>query len=189
MYQTQSQITIMLVIVAVLAVVAGVVIVLVTSPKSLELSNLEPARSPTATAQLGTAPPSVEPTAAPADTDTPTARPSMTPLATRTPRPPSATPTRTRIPSATPTATITPLATLPADVRALAIINITDGGSARLRAVPGGDIIAAIPGGATVQLLKKPSRELDGITWVQIRDENGVVGWVASDLLLILPSP
>ncbi|GEM_PF-4552314 len=187
MYQTQSQIKVMLVIVAVLAVVAGVVIVLVTSPQSLELSNLQPAKSQTATAQLGTVAPSVGLTAA--ATDTPTTRPTIAPLATRTLRPPSVTPTRTRIPSATPTVTVTPFATLPADVRALAIINLTDGASARLRAVPGGDVIAAIPGGATVQLLKQPSRVLDGLTWVQIRDENGVVGWVATYLLVILPSP
>ncbi len=187
MYQTQSQITVMLVIVAVLAVVAGVVIVLVTSPESLKLSNLQPARSQTATtAQLGTAAPAAGLTAA--ATDTPAAPPSITPSATRTQRPPSATPTLTRMPSATPAVTVTPLAALPADVRALATISL-QGASARLRTAPGGDIIAAIPGGATVQLLKQPSRVLDGITWVQIRDENGVVGWVAFDLLLILPSP
>ncbi|MBI5292267.1 MAG: SH3 domain-containing protein [Chloroflexi bacterium] len=161
MYQTQLQIRAVIVVVAVLAVVAGVVIVLVTSPKSLELSDLQPARSQTATAQSGTPAPA---------TDTPAAPPTIKPLAT-------------------PNVTVTPFATLPADVRALAIINLTDGASARLRAVPGGDIIEAIPGGATVQLLKQPSRVLDGLTWVQIRDENGVAGWVATHLLVILPSP
>ncbi|MBI2976344.1 MAG: SH3 domain-containing protein [Chloroflexi bacterium] len=168
MYQTQLQIRAVIVVVAVLAVVAGVVIVLVTSPKSLELSDLQPARSQTATAQSGTPAPAAGLTVA--ATDTPAAPPTIKPLAT-------------------PNVTVTPFATLPADVRALAIINLTDGASARLRAVPGGDIIEAIPGGATVQLLKQPSRVLDGLTWVQIRDENGVAGWVATHLLVILPSP
>lgn len=128
--------------------------------------------------------PLVPPTFTPTPTPTATQTPSATPSATATSTPtatatqtltPTATPTSTQTatPSPTPTETPTPVP---------AVIANTGGLGAFLRDAPGGKVIAALPEGTPVAILYR--REIaNNMEWVEVRDAQGRIGWVAAQFL------
>jgi hypothetical protein len=75
--------------------------------------------------------------------------------------------------------------TLPYDVAALGEVVLIGAQAARIRLEPNGLILdAAVRDGALVQILY--GREVaGGITWLQVRLENGITGWMADFLLHI----
>jgi hypothetical protein len=119
----------------------------------------------------------------PTPTPTPTATPTLTPTATSTATPSATstwTATATNTPTSTPTATPTP---------PTAVIYRTGGQGAILRDQPAGDPIGYLAEGELVLLLG-PSESADGFTWLPVRTDAGLEGWVLDDLLAtITPSP
>lgn len=181
MQHSQPQMNLLLVLVAILAVVGGLAVVIVTSPQSwqagpatwIQALITTPTPFPTA------APPTATHTAVPATaTLVPTARPTGPALiVTLAP---------TEADTATPeaTATETPAA-LPPDVTALAVVVVESAGSARVRNQPGGDtVVAAVPSGTQVQVLGGRV-EFNHVVWLQVRVANGQIGWIADFLLRI----
>ncbi|NIO40433.1 MAG: SH3 domain-containing protein [Burkholderiales bacterium] len=66
------------------------------------------------------------------------------------------------------------------------MISGTGGRGARLRLAPNGSIIGALREGAPVTILY--GRELaEDMEWVEVRDQEGRVGWVA--VLYVQPQP
>ena len=118
------------------------------------------------------------PTAGPTSTSTHT----LTPTQTATPHP-TQTPTPTPTPTSTPTPTPTPTAT-PIPAR----IDGTGGRGVFLRQTPGGDIVpgVVISEGATIYLLYQ-QETLDGVEWVEVRDEQGRQGWVKKMFVVYTP--
>jgi hypothetical protein len=133
-----------------------------------------------------------------------TPTPTITP--TRTPRTPSPSPTvtNTRTPTATPSSTITrtpsrtptpsntslpsatlaPTADLPPGVVARAVIEIPGAAkTVRLRETPpDGRVLTLVPDGAAVDVLEG-YQLVDGVAWREVRVPDGLVGWVAENLL------
>lgn len=134
----------------------------------------------------------VEPTPAPSATATLSSAPAA--MVTSTPQPegaatptvqPTSTPTETLFPTMTPTATIT-LAPTPVWAK----IDAPSGGGAFIRAEPGGKILTSLLNGSPVEVVSEPVRVEGGAIWVQVRTENGVVGWILQSLLATAtPSP
>jgi len=180
MQNSQSQMNLLLVIVAVLAVVGGLAIVIVTSPQSWQYG-------PQAWIQALIHTPTPFPTALP-PTATPTGVPN-TPTVAPTARPTSrvaptlgATQADTATPELAPSAT--PIA-LPTDVVALAVVVVQNAESARVRNQPGGDsVVVAVPSGTEVQVLSGKV-EFNNVVWLQVRVPSGQVGWIADFLLRI----
>ncbi|MBE9470695.1 MAG: DUF389 domain-containing protein [Chloroflexi bacterium] len=117
----------------------------------------------------------------PTFTPTPTPGPISTPTPTSTPSPTptlSPTPTDTPTPTPTPTPTSTPAPTLtPTPV--VAVVSGTGGRGLFLRRTPGGAIARTLREGERVELLYR-SETTDGVEWVEVRDEQGRIGWVAT---------
>ena len=106
---------------------------------------------------------------------TPTLRLTDTPSATSTTTP-SLTPTPTRTPTQTPTPAI-----VEARVTPLSLL--------RLYQSPGGPAIRRIYTGDVLSLLYA-KQELNGVVWVQVMDNAGIVGWVPEIYLqLVTPPP
>lgn len=131
-------------------------------------------------------PPTFTPTPTPTATPTPSATPTPPPSATATPIP-TATATQTPTPSftSTPTQTATPSPTstetlTPTPVPA--VIANTGGLGAFLRDAPGGKVIAALPEGTPVEILYR-RETANNIEWVEVRDAQGRIGWVAAQFL------
>jgi uncharacterized hydrophobic protein (TIGR00271 family) len=101
----------------------------------------------------------------------PTFTPTLTPTATNTPGP-SITPTF--IPTATVTSTVTPSAT---PTPGLVQIASTILPLLRIYQQPGGPVIGQIRAGQVLTLLYG-RQEVDGLTWVEVRDEEGRIGWI-----------
>lgn len=135
---------------------------------------LDPRVSPTATPTLTSTPTSM-PSATPSSTPTLSPTPTITPTLTQTP-----TVTATPLPTSTPTlvarTTLTPFAT---SIHRYVVIANTGGRGVRLRATPHGKVIDVLPEGAQVRVVGEP-RQVDGITWVPVLDEQGRLGWVAA---------
>ena len=195
MNQSHSQVNGLLIIVAILAIVGGLTIVIVTSPKSWELGPAAWFQGPSPS--LTPVPPSATPL--PTDTATPTTvPPTRAPTSTLGPTATRALPTETAPveDAGTLTATVdgtpapaTPIPavtsnTLPEDVYGLAVVSLTAGAtSARLRDLPNGEqIIAAVPNGTDVTVLFGRVEANDNM-WVQVRLESGTEGWMAEFLL------
>jgi hypothetical protein len=170
----------LLIIVAIMAVLGGLAIVVVTSPQSWQLGPMAwlQQRGGTAT-QLPV-------------TNTPTPSPSpqlATATATTVRATKAAVVTVTSTPRATATrdagATVTPTQELPADVVALAMVVVEGATRARLRDTPNGELtVTAVDNGAEVQVLAG-NVKIDDIVWMQIRLATGEVGWMADYLLKI----
>jgi len=107
------------------------------------------------------------PTPGPTSTLTPTSTPSPTPTLSPTP---TDTPTPTTTPTSTPTLTPTPV---------VAVVSGTGGRGLFLRRAPGGAIARTLREGERVELLYQ-SETTDGVEWVEVRDEQGRIGWVAT---------
>lgn len=114
----------------------------------------------------------------------PTYTPTATPL-TLMPTP-SFTSTFTLTPTATatptPTATLTPTATANPSLGRIAN---TQGLGARLRQSPGGPLIAALGEGTRVTILYGYA-VVDGLVWLEVRDEAGRVGWIPQIYLIVV---
>ncbi|RMF32117.1 MAG: SH3 domain-containing protein, partial [Chloroflexi bacterium] len=83
----------------------------------------------------------------------------------------------TSTPTPTPTPTVTPTPT-----PALAVVTGTGGRGLRLRWQPGGPVAGVLAEGAQVELLGR-SQEVEGELWVQVRDDQGRIGWVVARYL------
>jgi hypothetical protein len=73
----------------------------------------------------------------------------------------------------------------PADAApTLAVVVETDGRGARFRSTPGaqGSVMAVLPEGTTVELSGQDA-QVDGRLWLEVRDSDGQLGWVAADFL------
>ena len=116
-------------------------------------------------------PPNSSPTATVTLTVTPQPTISHSPTATFTP-------TITFEPTHTATETITPQPT-PIWAR----ITAPTGGGALLRDEPDGKIISSILNGGMVQVISDPVRGKTTTIWVQVRTEDGLVGWIVQALL------
>jgi uncharacterized hydrophobic protein (TIGR00271 family) len=140
-----------------------------------------PTPTPTLTA-TSTSTPTPGPTVTPTSTHTPT----LTPLPTSTSTPTN-TPTRapTATPTSTPTHTPTPTHTAtPTPV--IALIGGTGGRGVRLRWTPGGAIAGVLREGERVEILRQ-RQMVDDQEWLQIRDQEGRIGWVAAQY--VQPQP
>jgi len=127
-------------------------------------------------AVIPTAPPAVVPSLS---------TPTVTVTSTVTPQPtishsPTATftPTITFEPTGTSTETITPQPT-PVWAR----VTAPTGGGALLRDEPDGKIISSILNGGMVQVISDPVRGNTTTIWVQVRTEDGLIGWIVQSLL------
>jgi hypothetical protein len=120
--------------------------------------------------------PFVPPTPTPTPTLTLTPTPGPTPTPTETPTPtPTFTPTPTDTPTATPTFTPTPTAT---PVTIGVVVN-TNGRGLRVHLSPDGPTFTNWRDGTRLTLVTGPVRA-GGVEWLQMRDENGLTGWVAA---------
>ncbi|HEY4693037.1 MAG TPA: DUF389 domain-containing protein [Bellilinea sp.] len=88
------------------------------------------------------------------------------------------TPTITFEPTGTATETITPQPT-PVWAR----VTAPTGGGALLRDEPDGKIISSILNGGMVQVISDPVRGKTTTIWVQVRTEDGLIGWIVQSLL------
>ncbi len=182
MHRPYSQFTSLIVLVAALALIGGIAIVLVTSRDSLSFAPeiwfgsqsspvADPGQSPAA------------PTASAPGEDV-----TATVVATETAAPATATstpaPTETLGPTDAPTSSGT---ALPEGVTAIAIVDL-DGVAARVRDAPAGKVIGAVLKGAQVQILQG-RQVVDGVTWVEVRDNTGLTGWMSEDLLEYTATP
>ncbi|GAB4459915.1 MAG: hypothetical protein Kow0070_15490 [Anaerolineales bacterium] len=126
-----------------------------------------------------------DPLVPPTFTPTPTPTPTNTPSPTITPGP-SLTPTF--IPSATPTPTST--ATFTPTPGLVRVMN-TQLPLMRLYQTPGGPVIGLLHSGQVLTLLYG-RQEMGGLVWVEVRDDEGRVGWIPETYLTLVtatPSP
>ncbi|MEW6504497.1 MAG: DUF389 domain-containing protein [Chloroflexota bacterium] len=120
----------------------------------------------------------------PTSTSTPTwasttpSQPSLTPSTSPSPMPPTLTPTATIPPTFTPTVTVTPQ---PTPVWARVYAPMSDG--AIVREEPGGKAVTSLLNGSLVQVISEPVRGEGNSVWVQVRTDNGTVGWMLQTLL------
>ncbi len=172
----------LLIIVAIMAVIGGLAIVVVTSPQSWQLGPMAwlQQRESTATPLAATeTPPAPTPTPLPPTATATAPRPTQVPVVTVTSTPAPDTPTPDTAP------TVTPTQVLPDDVIALAVVVIQGATRARVRDVPNGDLtVTALDNGTEVQVLRG-SVKVNDITWIQIRIAEGDTGWMADYLLRI----
>lgn len=123
------------------------------------------------------------PTPGPTHTAIPTNTPSPTNTLTPTPTPTSTyTPTPTATATATPTRTATPTPTFTATPISAVVAN-TAGRGVKLRWTPGGLVAGALPEGTVVMILYQ-RKVVDGIEWVQVKDDQNRIGWVAAEFLV-----
>lgn len=144
-----------------------------------------PTPLPTATATPG---PTSTATASPTHTHTPTPTPTPLPSSTATNTPsstPTNTPTATATATHTPSPTPTPTHTL-TPTPAVAAIGGTGGLGVRLRWTPGGATAGVLREGEQIEVLYE-RQLLEDQEWVQIRDQQGRVGWVASQFVQLQP--
>jgi uncharacterized hydrophobic protein (TIGR00271 family) len=130
----------------------------------------------------------LDPLIPPTFTPTPTLGPTSTSTRTVTPtQTATSTPTQTPTLTSTPTATLTPTPT-PTATPIPARIYGTGGRGVFLRQTPGGEIVpgVVIPEGATIFLLYQ--REIvDGVEWLEVRDEQGRAGWIKAIFVVYKP--
>lgn len=123
-------------------------------------------------------------TGTPVPASTPAMSPGSTPATSPAPAVPLIVATTPPSPEATPSPEPTP-SPVPSNVYRIAN---TEGTGASLRREPGaiGQRIRVIPEGREVEALG-PTREAGGSTWRSVRDDEGNVGWVATDFLSNIP--
>ncbi|GAP11511.1 predicted membrane protein [Bellilinea caldifistulae] len=120
----------------------------------------------------------------PTGTPTPTLTSTLPSQATLPPSPspsslpPTFTPTATIQPTFTPTVTVTPQPT-PVWAR----VNAPQSDGAIVREEPGGRALTSLLNGSLVQVISEPVRGEGSTIWVQVRTENGLVGWMVQALL------
>lgn len=168
--------TILVVVVAALSLIAGLAVVIATSPESIRLANLQQATAQPATATVPATLPST-----PTGTPEPTATVAVT--ATATPQA-SISETPTEVPTETPAITGTAFPTLAPDAIALGQIVTTNNSTARLRSAPSleGKVISAVQAGEYVQVLGGLTT-MDDINWLPVRINSGLNGWISADLV------
>ena len=180
-----SQVNVLLIILSVLAIGGGLVIVLITSPQSLQLSryNLLPARA--TDPATATASPTASNTPLPATATLASSSTPLIPTATATVAPPTPRP----LDSPTPTFSVDQLTdvALPADVRGLAVVvPLANSQTARVRDLPAGEtLVAAVAGGTRLQVLFGEA-VVDDIEWLEVRLDNLQTGWIARSLITFI---
>ena len=126
----------------------------------------------------------LDPFVPPTLTPTPTPGPTSTPTPTSTPSPtPTFSPTPTDTPTPTPTSTSTPTTTPAPTLTPTPVVAVVSGPCGRglfLRRTPGGAIARTLREGERVEILYR-SETTDDVEWVQVRDEQGRIGWVAAE--------
>jgi uncharacterized hydrophobic protein (TIGR00271 family) len=125
----------------------------------------------------------LDPFVPPTPTPTPTLTLTPTPTYTSTPGP---TPTPTNTPTATPAFTPTPTSTSTATPTATPVtmgsVVKTNGSGLRVHVAPAGPAFTNWRDGTLLTLLTGPVTA-DGQAWLQMRDENGITGWVAAEYI------
>jgi cytoskeletal protein RodZ len=180
MSNSHAQMNTLLIIVAIMAVIGGLAIVVVTSPQSWQLGPMAwfQQRGGTSTQPVSTSTPTPSPSPRPATATPTTAHATKAPVVTVTSTP-AATATRDT------SATVTPTQELPPDVVALAVVVVEGATRARLRDTPNGELtVTAVDNGTEVQVLAG-NVKIDDVVWMQIRLADGEVGWMADYLLRI----
>jgi hypothetical protein len=181
--------------VAALSLMAGLIVVIVTSPDSIRIGSQSqlPVVTETAAATApitasadgtqGAASSTVEATGVVAGASPTPVAATVTPFPTFTPRP-------TDAPAVTPTITPTLFPTLAPDAVAIGVIVTQNNSTARLRSLPGleGKVIAAVPAGDLVQVLGNATK-VDDIAWLPVRLNSGLNGWIADALVVPLTTP
>ena len=66
------------------------------------------------------------------------------------------------------------------------VVSGTDGEGVRLRAAPGGELVANVPEGTRLEQIG-PDRQVDGTTWRNVRTPEGQQGWVAAQFTTEAP--
>lgn len=201
MHHSPSYGTILIIIVAALSLVAGLVVVMVTSPDSIRIGSqvqsgtLATPSGPTKTARV--APPSPTATQNTNVSNSPTVTVTAdtvtllpTQIGASITLAPTLTPVPTELPAMTPTLTPTLFPTLAPDAVAIGVIVTQNNSTARLRSLPSlaGKVIAAVPSGDLVQVLGNATKS-DDVAWLPVRLNNGLSGWVADALVQPLTTP
>ncbi|MEP7357824.1 MAG: hypothetical protein ABI847_11325, partial [Anaerolineales bacterium] len=183
-----SQVNALLVIVSLLAVAGGLAIVLVTSPQSLQLSqlNLLPPRATEPASATATPTASGTPLPATASLVPSSTHGAPTGTATAVIVAASATAPGSATPSLTPTNSIIQLTTaaLAPDVRGLAVVkNNANGQTVRIRDLPNGPkLVLAVAPGTRLEVLFGDV-VVNGIEWVEVRLKSFRTGWIARSLI------
>ena len=182
MRQSQSQANTLLILVALLAVIGGLVIVAVTSPQSFQLDRLfgsGPTRVPL-TATVAPTATNTEPVPTETAIVSPTPRPTLAPALV------TSTATETATPNVSPTPAPTEI-DLPDDAIALAEVQAQEALNGRVRDLPGGStVIAIVPNGEQVYVLSG-QQVVNEVTWLEVRLMDGqTTGWMADFLLKLI---
>ncbi|HLF26368.1 MAG TPA: SH3 domain-containing protein [Anaerolineae bacterium] len=110
--------------------------------------------------------------ASPTATPTVFARPTFTPAPTDTPTP---TPTPTPVPP-------------PTTIAVGGFVRVVEGVNFRTEASTQGQLIRSLADGVVLEVVGGPT-EADGLTWWQLRDVDGSIGWAAAQYLVPAPPP
>ena len=204
MHHPPSYGTILIILVAALSLVAGLVVVIVTSPDSIRIGSqvqsgtLVTTAAPngsTKTAVAAEQSPTVSQNTNGVHTPTLTVTADFgaglpTPIEVSTTRVSPLTPAPTVLPAITATITPTLFPTLAPDAVAIGVIVTLNNSTARLRSLPSleGKVIAAVPAGDLVQVLGNATKS-DDVAWLPVRLNNGLSGWVADALVQPLTTP
>jgi Bacterial SH3 domain len=188
--------TILVIVVSALSLVAGLVVVMVTSPDSIKLgSQLQGVGEVTVTATtlpVTAAATDLTPSASAtlAVASTPTSLATTAPFSTATLGPTATLESLfTATPELTPPVPVPVVPTLAPDAVSVGIIKTDNNSTARLRSQPSldGKVVEAIQQGEYVQVLG-PVTKADDIDWLPIR-HNKTSGWVAKALVSPLKAP
>ena len=92
-------------------------------------------------------------------------------------------PTFTPVPTPTPTATPTPTPLpLPTEVAVGVFVRVVDGVNFRIEPNTQGQLIRTLADGVVLEVVGGPT-DAEGLTWWQLRDVDGSIGWAAAQYL------
>ncbi len=92
-------------------------------------------------------------------------------------------PTFTPVPTATPTATPTPTPLpVPTEIAVGVFVRVVDGVNFRIEPTTQGQLIRTLADGVVLEVIGGPT-DAEALTWWQLRDVDGSIGWAASQYL------
>jgi len=98
-------------------------------------------------------------------------------------------PTFTLVPTATPTPTPTPTpAPVPTEVAVGGFVRVVEGVNFRTEPSTQGQLIRSLADGVVLEVIGGPT-DADGLTWWQLKDVDGSLGWAASQYLASTAPP
>lgn len=98
-------------------------------------------------------------------------------------------PTFTPVPTATPTPTPTPTPVPPpVDIAVGGFVRVVDGVNFRTEPSTAGQLIRTLADGVVLEVVGGPT-DAEGLTWWQLRDVDGSLGWAASQYLAPVAPP